>query len=242
VGVVGIEGSIDVRRRKRRGGEEEDVVARFAGVEEGRFLRGGAGGDQTDAATGRSPEGGARHCAIADAWLLVLIDVLDPIGILGYEGVVAVEEQAAAVGEIAGLVARRTNFVWRPARDRGGKPMFLPDLGAVDERKGRMGRLAKAVRTGAGRVARRAPQGRRFAGGASVIEIDLLVGLAADRVTIVISGERLRGHEGKPLAVGGDSCGHFHQVSTATPACKPVGSVAVGQHRDQLFISVAQAR
>ena len=54
---------------QRLGGEEERVVAARAGVQERRFLLGGAGGDQRDAAL--------FALACPDPVGLVLVDVLD---------------------------------------------------------------------------------------------------------------------------------------------------------------------
>ena len=99
--VVDVDTPCRVLREQLVGRQEEHVVAGFAGVEERRFAarRLRARGDQRDAA--------GRLRAAADAVRLVLVDVLLGVFVLRDERVGAVEEQPAAVGEVARLVERR---------------------------------------------------------------------------------------------------------------------------------------
>src|SRR4029077_19335981 len=132
----------DVLAGQPRGGEEEDVVARFGGIDEGRFFGRGAGGDQRDAAARGGAVGGGRGGAgVARrlAWALgelELVDVEGAVGVLGNERVGGVEEEGAGVREIAGLGEGWGEVDPGPARDVGGEGLTFPEVGPVDEEVG----------------------------------------------------------------------------------------------------------
>ena len=71
--------------------------------------------------------------AAADPVGLVLVDVLLAVAGLRHELVGAVEEQPAAVGEIAGLVDRAVEAERGPAGDAAGQVLARPVAATVDD-------------------------------------------------------------------------------------------------------------
>ena len=94
--VVDVEVRIVVCRNERRGRQEKGVRAFFASVQEGRFLRRFAGGEQRHAA--------GLLAARPDFAGLVLIHVLTFVGGPFDELAGTVEEESAVVREVARLV------------------------------------------------------------------------------------------------------------------------------------------
>src|ERR1019366_5754756 len=187
VGVVDVQGAVRVGGGELRGGQEEHVFALLAarphttGVEERGFFTGGTRADQPDTAVhGAALQfwlihdrfRGRGRAAAAEALWLELIHILLPVGVRGHEADRAVEEQAALVGEVAGLVEGDFLVGVRPAGERARDPLVIPVLLAVREQRGLVSRrLQHPRRARTGRVTRRA---HRPAGGGVVLE-DLLV-------------------------------------------------------------------
>ena len=76
-------------------GHEEHVIARFTCIHEPRLTRGGTRGNQRHTAPGTFVERSRPVRTITDRRWLVLIYVFVAVDILGYERIVAVEEQPA---------------------------------------------------------------------------------------------------------------------------------------------------
>src|SRR4029077_12993442 len=145
-------------------------------------------------------EGGVRVAAVADARRLVLVDVLVAVDVLWGQGVVAVEEQAAAVWEGARLVAGGGQLVRRPAGDVRCQPGRAWPHSVTPDEPGLFA-VFHAHRPRPRRIARRALEPLPFC----VIHIHLLVGVASAGVVVLIPRQAPLRHERQPAAVGGDS-------------------------------------
>src|SRR5580700_9810642 len=137
--VIDVIARVEVLRREPRRCQEEHVAARFARVQERRQFGGRPRGDQADTTRAfyhppafnlNRPRGledltSALHRARAGmfgfrhSFWLILIHIPRAVDVLRHERVVALEEQAAAVREIARLVEFS-----RPSWDERREPGF----------------------------------------------------------------------------------------------------------------------
>src|SRR6185437_807064 len=96
---------------------EEHISTRIAGVDECRFFSRGARRNEADTPTGALAERHARSRTATHARGLILIHVPLTVHILRHQRIVAVEEQPAAIRQVARLVERLTRRIRCPRRN-----------------------------------------------------------------------------------------------------------------------------
>ena len=174
-------------------GREEHIVPPRARIEEERIGIAGPGRDQPDTPTGVLIEDDTctlavgRRPATAHADRVILIHVIATVDIARHQRVGAGEEQAPRIVQVPRLMpgAERSRHLG-PARDRGRQASDLPTGSSrVDRDPGFWYPSLSYWPTGLAPVGSHDAQSQpvRF----RVIEVDLLVRLAAVRVTVVVS-------------------------------------------------------
>ena len=159
-----------------------------------------------------------------------------PFTSAGTSDVGAVEEQPAAVGEVARLIERTLKSRRRSSPEGSRTASVNPALFGFSHVCGRSTSSPRpspdsetswsAGRARAGRIARRADE----RSGARVVEVDLLIRFAGHAVEVVVMRQAAARHEGVEATVGRDAGCVFDEVAAGR---QPVRFIGVRERRDE---------